>query len=143
MEIVKNRVYNGTEEEKQSAFYTLYNSLLAILKLMAPFTPFITEELYQNYFKSQEKDKSIHLSLWPEKFKIKEEKSDEEIWNLLLDIISKVRMEKSKAQKSMKAEIILTLEKDVQDKLKTIISDLRAVMSVKEIKTGRFKVEFL
>ena len=51
LEIVKNRVYNGTKEEKDSAFYTLYNILLGILKMMAPFTPFITEELYQIYFK--------------------------------------------------------------------------------------------
>ena len=55
LEIVKNRVYNGAKEEKESAKYALYNALLAVIKMMAPITPFITEEIYQKYFKSNER----------------------------------------------------------------------------------------
>jgi valyl-tRNA synthetase len=54
LEIVKDRVYNGTDEEKESAFYVLYTSLFTILKLMAPFIPFVTEEIYQKYFRNKE-----------------------------------------------------------------------------------------
>ena len=43
-----------------------YKSFLIILKLIAPIMPFITEEIYQEYFKKIEKDKSIHISGWPE-----------------------------------------------------------------------------
>src|SRR3972149_11514636 len=43
LEVVKWRVYNGNKQEKESAFYTLYISLLTILKLIAPIIPFITE----------------------------------------------------------------------------------------------------
>ncbi|MFQ5531832.1 MAG: class I tRNA ligase family protein [Candidatus Nanoarchaeia archaeon] len=56
LELVKNRVYNGTKKEKESAFYTLYYSLLTLLKLFAPITPFITEEIYQNYFRKNDLD---------------------------------------------------------------------------------------
>jgi valyl-tRNA synthetase len=49
LEIVKNRVYQGTEDEKESAFFTLYNSLLTILKLIAPIMPFITEEIWKSF----------------------------------------------------------------------------------------------
>jgi valyl-tRNA synthetase len=65
LEIVKNRVYNGDEKEKDSAFYTLYTSFLNLLKMFAPFICFTTEEVYQNYYKKYEKIKSIHLTEWP------------------------------------------------------------------------------
>lgn len=143
LEIVKNRVYNGTREEKESAFFTLYNMLFAILKLFAPFTPFITEHLYQMHFKKNEKDKSIHLSEWPCVFKIKQGKNDDEILELLLKIISDVRQEKSKAQKSMKAEIVLYLDKAKMEKLKPLLQDLKSVTNALEIKEGNFKVEIL
>jgi valyl-tRNA synthetase len=143
LEIVKNRIYNGTEKEKQSAQHVLYNILLAILKMMAPFTPFITEELYQKYFKSEEKEKSIHISSWPIKLRIKEEKSDEEILNIFIETLEKVRKEKSKAGKSVKAEIILTLEKEKYEKIRELEKDLKAVLNAKEIKEGEFDVRFV
>lgn len=137
LEIVKYRVYNGTAEEKESAKYTLYNSLLAIIKMMAPITPFITEELYQKYFMKNEGDKSIHISAWPEKIEIKSEKNDEEVWKKLLEIIEKVRKAKSEAKKSMKAEIILTLERKDKELLKECLPDLKAVTCSREIKEGK------
>jgi len=143
LEIVKNRVYNGTKEEKESAFYTLYYSLLTILRLFAPFTPFITEEIYHKYYHKNEKDKSIHVSEWPEELKIKKEKKDEETFDSMFGIISKVRQEKSIAKKSVKAEIILTMEKKDCEKLKDVLKDLKSVINAKEIKTGKFNVEFL
>ena len=39
LEIVKKRVYRGSGESKKSAQYTLYKSLLVIVKLMAPIMP--------------------------------------------------------------------------------------------------------
>jgi len=143
LEIVKNRVYNGNQEEKESAFYTLYQSLLAILKMMAPITPFICEELWQKYFKNFEKDESIHISKWPSSLKISKKKDDSELLENLLSVLSEVRMAKSKAQKSMKAEIILTIEKEKFEKLKPFLEDFKAVTSAREIKTGKFDVKFL
>ncbi len=141
LEIIKDRVYND-RKGKESALFTLYNSLLAILKMFSPITPFVTEELYQTYYKKFEKDKSIHISKWPEIVKITNKKEDEAIYDLLLDVISDVRKEKSDNQKSVKAEIILTLEKEKQEKLKDMLDDLKSVLNVKELKQGKFKVEF-
>lgn len=143
LEIIKHRVYNGSEEEKSSASYVLYHSFLTITKLMSPFTPFISEEIYQNHFKKYEKEKSIHLSSWPEEFKIKKSKDDEKIWSALLKIISQVRQKKSEAKKSMKALISLTLPKDDLALPSQVLSDLKAVCNAKEIKEGEFNVVFL
>ena len=143
LEIVKNRVYNGTDEEKKSAFYTLYNLIFAILKMMSPFTPFITEEIYQNYLKKNEKVKSIHLCSWPEEFKIETNKDDEKKLSLLLEVISEVRKEKTNAKKSVKSEIILTLEDKKEKILEDVLVDLKSVLNAREIKKGKFKVEFV
>lgn len=152
LEIVKKRVYGGTKEEKESAFYTLYISLLNSLKLLSPILPFITEEIYQNYFKRNEKEKSIHLSEWPryseslhEKWIEKETKNvlKANRWLLLVDEISKVRKIKSENQKSMNAEIILTLDNRDIEGLGEVIEDLRNVTNAREIREGEFKVEFV
>jgi valyl-tRNA synthetase len=143
LEIVKNRVYNGSDEEKESAKYTLYNSLLVILKLMAPITPFVTEEIYQEYFRKNEKEQSIHISSWPEKIDVKKNSDDEKIWSRLLEIIEKVRRAKSEAKKSMKAEVILTLSKEDGALLKECLADLRAVTNSKEIKEGNFDISLI
>jgi valyl-tRNA synthetase len=141
LEIVKGRIYNEEGDKKISAQYTLYNSLLTILKLIAPIVPFITEEIYQNYFKRYEKDNSIHISSWPEIRKISEDK--ERIFDLMLDIITKVRQEKTKANKPMNSKIILKLEKKYEKKLKDVLSDLKNVVQADEIKEGKFGVEFV
>jgi valyl-tRNA synthetase len=143
LEIVKNRVYNGTKEEKASAFYTLYQAFLAILKLMAPITPFITEEIYHQHFKVHEKAKSIHNESWPLPLRIKSGKEDEKVWNKMIEIISFVRSEKSKAQKSMKAEIILTISKEDQRVLSLVLEDIKSVTSAKELREGTLNVKFL
>ena len=156
VEIVKNRIYNGKGNEKISAQYTLYNSFLTILKMFAPFIPFITEEIYQEYYKKgqrtepltnspksqiNEKTKSIHLCEWPKSEKKEEKKS--ETYNLLLETIGKIRQEKSIAKKSMKAPIILTLEKKDRKILNEVEQDLKSVANAIEIKEGSFKVEFV
>ena len=143
LEIVKNRVYNGTKEEKASAFYTLYQAFLTILKLMAPITPFITEEIYHQHFKKHEKAKSIHNESWPAEIKVKSTKDDEKTWEKFIETITFVRQQKSKAQKSMKAEIILTIPKADQDILSNLLDDIKSVTSAKEIREGTLSVAFI
>ncbi|MEK6829441.1 MAG: valine--tRNA ligase [Nanoarchaeota archaeon] len=141
LEIVKWRVYNGTKQEKESAFYTLYQSLLTILKLIAPIMPFVTEELYQKYYRKNEKDKSIHVSRWPKSNA--NIKLMSQVWPAFLEIISRVRQEKSTAKKSMNSEIILRLDEKAYKSLNEVLGDLKHVTNAKEIKEGKeFKVEF-
>jgi len=137
LEIVKNRIYNGTKEEKQSAQYVLYTSLLSQLKVLAPIMSFITEELYSKYFKKDEKAKSIHLSEWPKVEKVTAPKGGDKA----IEIIHKVRKFKSQNGKSLKIPIILTLDKKDEKDLKPFLEDLKAVTSSQEIKFGKFKVE--
>ncbi|MBA7598185.1 Valine--tRNA ligase [subsurface metagenome] len=141
LEIVKKRVYNGKGNEKLSAKYTLYQSLLTILKLIAPIMPFITEEIYQKYFRKNEKNKGIHLCKWPSLRKINPKKY--QLFALIQAIIYKVRKEKSSAQKSMNSKIILGINKRDKNLLKNSLEDLKNVTGAEEIKESKLNVEII
>ena len=57
---------NDDQADKLAAFSTLYSMLELIAILLAPFTPFLAEELYQ---KITGKDESVHLLDWPGELK--------------------------------------------------------------------------
>jgi len=56
------------DEDKQAAHLTLYECLTTLIRLLAPFTPFIAEEVYQNLNRSVDEDapESVHLTDYPE-----------------------------------------------------------------------------
>lgn len=57
----------GSTPEKRYAYETLYEVLISLSKLMAPFTPFMAETIYLNLSKSaQEKKDSVHLESYPQ-----------------------------------------------------------------------------
>src|SRR5262249_30330751 len=62
LELVKARLYNDMDEHTQAARWTLYQALLAVIKLLAPYMPFITEEIYQGLFQEREGASSLHLA---------------------------------------------------------------------------------
>ncbi|MBU0456728.1 MAG: valine--tRNA ligase [Nanoarchaeota archaeon] len=141
LEIVKDRLYNSDvrgEEARDSAQETLYKTLLTILKLMAPFTPHITEEIYQLYFAEKENKNSIHISEWPEYDQSLIDEKAEIAGDLGVDIINAVRKYKSDKQVSLKEElselILVSEETDFQEIINSIREDLKAVLKVKEIK---------
>ena len=63
LEMVKYRIYQHKDD---GLLFTLYNVGLGIVKLLAPFLPHVTEEVYQTIYKQYEADKSIHVSSWPD-----------------------------------------------------------------------------
>lgn len=52
---------NENDGDKEEAYQTLYTTLVELSKLMAPFAPFIAEEMYQNLTGKE----SVHLAGWP------------------------------------------------------------------------------
>ena len=140
LEIAKDRLYNaqarGTEARK-SAQSVAYQSLLTILKIVAPLMPHITEEIYQLYFAAKEGKKSIHLSSWPEFNSKLVDEHAELSGELGVDIIKTVRKWKAEQHLSMKEElkriILLSNEKDFLITVKSLEGDLKAVLNAREI----------
>ena len=52
------------DEDKLAAFATLHSCLTTVVKLMAPFIPFVSEEIYQNIGRANHTE-SVHLEDWP------------------------------------------------------------------------------
>ncbi len=50
------------DSDKEQAYQTLYTVLVTLSKVMAPFTPFLAEEIYKNLTQEE----SVHLADWPE-----------------------------------------------------------------------------
>jgi valyl-tRNA synthetase len=140
LEIAKDRLYNPDERgsaSRKSAQYTLYYLVLNTLKLFAPIMPFITEEIYNGYFVDKEKDKSIHVSEWPVFDKKLSNVAAEKDWDRFVEILSSVRQAKAKKNKSLKAEIVLTINERDRKLLMPCLDDLKAVCNAKEIKFGK------
>ena len=73
IEMVKPRLYNDEDTTKNAAIWTLKNVLIDALKLLHPYMPFITEEIFCNI---QDDEESIMISSWPvydEKFNFPDE----------------------------------------------------------------------
>ncbi|MEL7449078.1 MAG: isoleucine--tRNA ligase [Pseudomonadota bacterium] len=65
----RRRFWKSTDpEDKRAAYMTLYQCLEVAHKLMAPFVPFLAENVYQNLVRSVHADapESVHLAEWPE-----------------------------------------------------------------------------
>jgi valyl-tRNA synthetase len=143
LEIVKDRLYNGKGDEKLSAQYTLSTALLALLKLLAPIMPHITEELYQLLYLSHEKAKSIHISSWPETDETLIDTKIEKQGDQFAELLSKIRKFKSDHGKPLNSQIDVWLEQKDLDHLKGMDDDFKAVAKIKHLHSGSFKVEFI
>ncbi len=137
LEIAKDRLYNpdvrGVQERK-SAQYTLNYLMSNTLKLLAPILPFASEEIYQ-YF--DENAESVHTSEWPVEH---EDIGDEvygETWDKFIEILTEVRQQKAKNNKSLTEEIVLTITDEDHKILITCLDDLKSVTKAKEIIVGK------
>ncbi len=86
----RNRFWgNELTDDKVGAFVTLYRVLVTLSKVIAPFVPFIAEEIYQNLVRNLDKEaeESIHLCKWPEVEKSQIDKSLEKEMDLAYELV--------------------------------------------------------
>ncbi|CAM3346761.1 valine--tRNA ligase [Nosocomiicoccus ampullae] len=106
IEMSKISMNEGTEEEKQMTRSVLLYTLDKILKMLHPFMPFVTEEIYQAIDSNQ----SIVVSEWPT---VDESLSNEESNNtmsLLVDIIKSVRQTRNEVNTPLSKPIDIKIE---------------------------------
>ncbi|MEM2888002.1 MAG: class I tRNA ligase family protein [Candidatus Bathyarchaeia archaeon] len=87
------------DEDKNAAYTTLYTCLTTLVKLLAPFIPFVAEEMYQNLVRSVDPKapESVHHNEWPE---ADEKAIDDELMkemDLTIKVCSLGRSARSKA----------------------------------------------
>jgi valyl-tRNA synthetase len=101
LELVKNRAYSD-EAGAASAKAALHLALEAILKLFAPFLPYVTEEVWSWW-----QTGSIHRAAWPEATALRAAAGDGDpaVLAAAADVLTEVRRAKSEAKRSMRAEV--------------------------------------
>lgn len=144
IEIVKHRLYRPEEfgeEARYSGQKTIHIILYKLLQDFSIYFPFITEEIYQELFS---KEKSIHLT----KIEQLEYDFEDEIntGDIIIEIISKIRGEKSNNNLSLKTEVKLldlSLNKNLKEAINSMIQDFKATLFIDELVLNEIEDNYL
>ncbi|MBI2445276.1 valine--tRNA ligase [Candidatus Micrarchaeota archaeon] len=133
LEDVKHRIYGDDAQSKAAAQATLREVLDASVRLLAPFSPFVTDEIYSDVLGHSG---SIHRAEWPAFEEDLVQDEYEQIGNHLHDALSQIR--KFKAQSAIALNADLTLVKiraaeSVCKKMADVQDDLAAVAHAKAV----------
>ncbi|HUK51529.1 MAG TPA: class I tRNA ligase family protein, partial [Terriglobales bacterium] len=76
------------DADKEAAYSTLYTVLVAVVELLAPFIPFVTEEIYQNLVRGidPQAPPSVHHNTWPAPKPSLVDKELEQSMDMALDV---------------------------------------------------------
>ena len=112
IEMVKPRLYNEEDASKAAALFTLKEVLSIALKLLHPYMPFITEEIFCSL---QDEEDSIMVSEWPvyrEEYHFEAEENEVEAIKVAVRNIRNLRAEMNVAP-SRKAKVFVVSEDPV------------------------------
>ena len=132
IEIVKPRLYGDDREAKRAALYTLTYVLEKILKLLHPFIPFITEEIY-SYLPTVEG--YIITAEYPHYEEADDMLAEEEKMNLIMDGIRNVRNVRAEMNvpPSKKAKIIIVPTDDKRPAMEDGKEYFKSLASASEV----------
>ena len=105
----RRRFWKSEEDkDKISAYLTLYKCLVTIVKLLAPFMPFISDEIYQNLVLtiSDESPTSIHLTDFPISNEKLIDKDLMEEMNLVRKVVRMGRAARNKASIKVRQPVL-------------------------------------
>ena len=129
----------GTEltDDKIGAYVTLYEVLVKLAKVSAPFVPFMTEEIYQNLVVNLDKtaEESVHLCLWPEVNEAKIDKTLEKEMDLAYLIVKLGRSARNSVNiknRQPLSEMLISV-KDLPEYYSDIVKD---ELNVKKVELG-------
>jgi isoleucyl-tRNA synthetase len=108
-------------KDKTAAYQTLYDCLITIAKLMAPFAPFLAEELYRNLttVTKREAHESVHLAFLPMSDRSVIDRDLEEKMDRAITIVSLVRAMRMKSNLKVRQplnKIIIPISNEAQKK---------------------------
>ncbi|KXA92884.1 hypothetical protein AKJ64_01955 [candidate division MSBL1 archaeon SCGC-AAA259E17] len=139
LEMVKHRLYEPEEfgeRSRNAALYTLYQGLLACLKIFGPIIPHITEEIYQKLFRDFEGEKSLQTTEWPgiDGDLVDEEAKD--LGELAKDVIEAIRRWKSDEGIPLNEEletVRVDTDPETEEKVKRVGEIIRGTIKVGEL----------
>jgi len=138
MKVAKERV---AEEEDGAALQTIYEALLFSIKLLAPITPFISEYVYQKFFRKYEKEESVHLLRIGREDERKIDKELEEEMEIAKDIIAAGLMVRQsggvKLRWPLRKAIFEPKDEKIGKKIKNVKGIVAEMLNVKGFEVGK------
>lgn len=136
IELVKPRLYGDDSILKESAISVLIYTLTNVIKLLHPFMPYITEEIY-SYLPN--KNDMLINETWPKYSETKSYKNEEQIIDKLVESVISIRnsrQEMNIAPKKQSDIYILTSDKSLEEDFKKLESLFRSSVSINEYKVN-------
>lgn len=136
--------FQKEDKKEKEAINTFYFVLLGLVKLMAPFVPFLAEDIYQD-LKTKRMPPSVHLCDWPtiNESKIDDnlEKEMEKARNIVTEVLSQRKEKQIKVRQPLKElEIKEDLLKDILELVKEEVNVKRVSFNEKII--DKIKLDF-
>lgn len=143
----RRRFWNEKDTpDRQQAFSTLYQVLLSLTKIAAPFIPFLSEAIYQN-LRTSSMPESVHLCLYPE---YRPELRDENLEAEMEAVQSTVGLghalrkeHKLKVRQPLPAVHLVSSDDRILDFLKDQQHLIAEELNVKEVNFGKDEDEFV
>ena len=135
---VLSQTARAADEDKLSAYATLYECLVTLTKLIAPFTPFMAEAMYQNLVRHVDGGcESVHLDSYPEADASKIDGRLSEATRLAMRLSSLGRAARSKSSIKVRQPLEKALVKlrspEEERLLKRVAPQVREELNVKEV----------
>ena len=125
------------EDGSEGARYALYSVLLTVLKLFAPFLPYVTEKIYRELFAAGDGADSIHKTSWPLADETLVDRAAEAAGDAIVDIATAVRRHKTRNQLFLGAKLerlqVATRDPTLGEVLREAGADIRSVTRAKRV----------
>ena len=136
------------DEDKNAAYTTLYTCLTTLAKILAPFIPFTSEEIYQNLVRSVDPKapESVHHNAWP---KPDEKAIDEELiadMDLAIKVCGLGRSARSRSGIKLRqplSSVTVIADKKVLSRIERLRDLIMDELNVKDIRLSTEKEEVL
>lgn len=134
IEMVKTRLYDKESSGYETAISTLNFVMCNFLKLLHPFMPFVTEEIYSHLYQT---DETIMLANWPEFNKGLYFEETKKSVDKIIDAIGKIRNVRSKVDINSKKAInsmVKILDLDLEKEVKSSELYIKRLSYIDELK---------
>ena len=136
----RKRFWRGDmNEDKQAAYETLYQCLLAVSQLMSPLSPFFADWLFRSLTATEKTEESVHLTLMQPADSSKIDTELEETMQIAQQLSSMVlslrKKEKIRVRQPLQKVMIPVLDETFGKRLNHIAGLFLAEVNVKEIQT--------
>jgi isoleucyl-tRNA synthetase len=138
----RRRFWKGeSDSDKREAYETLYMALTTLSRLLAPFTPFIAEEIYRNLVPSADPDapESVHLADWPKADRTAIDESLTAETRLVMRLSSMGRAARARAaikvRQPLASVVVKTRTQDEAGVVQRLSGQLAEELNVKAVET--------